>query len=58
VVLFILFLCTLFRHDVNVAVHAFVIIVLSRSASVFKVGGEGAFCWRSFLQHLPRLVDG
>jgi hypothetical protein len=40
-----------------VAVHAFVIIVLSPLASVFKVGGKGAFC-HGFLHHqFPRLVE-
>jgi hypothetical protein len=38
----LLLLCKLFRHDVNVIVHAFVIFILFPLASV-EIRGEGSF---------------
>jgi hypothetical protein len=56
-VLLILFLRELICHNIYAVVHAFMIIVLSPLARVFKVGGEGAFFWRSIIQCFARLVE-
>jgi hypothetical protein len=54
---FLRFLCEIICHDINVIVHAFVIIEFCSLVSVIKVGGESAFFSRSLLQHFPCLVE-